>query len=431
MRPLPLNCRRFFNTCAEILQEGDRALLRHKDIVFLTKPLRPYDKLDTHHGVISHNCIIGKRVRDLITTNTGLDYRVNFPTLEEYVTMTPRFVTPIYPQYANLMVSLLDIHASPQIGSVKSHPELEILEAGTGHGSLTIHLARAIHAANPLWPEKKARFSLVTNDNQPPGLPHSSTITDRLYTDLPPSTVVAEDQDNLTKDGEIQQHRHAVIHTVDISSRNLKQARKLIREFRRGQYANDVEFHASEVSAWIDQQLTLRGKHKPELIDKTFLSHIILDLPKTHQHLEKAASVLHVDGRVLVFCPSITQIIACVKEIENKQLLLELDQVLEVGDGVAGGRGWDVRAVHPKAHLREEQKRQSVNPVEPDVPATDKTQGTLGIDQRSLVNESSEQDRVAATFKEELGWEIICRPKIKAVGTGGGFMGLWRKMRRT
>lgn len=330
------------------------------------------------------------------------------------------------------MVSLLDIHASPQIASANSHPQLEILEAGTGHGGLTIHLARAIHAANPLRPDEKAGYSLATDDKQLRLLPHSSTITDRLYADICPlPSAMAEDQDKPTKDGESQQYRHAIIHTVDISSRNLKQARKLIREFRRGQYTNDVEFHASEVSAWIDQQMALRGKNNPEIIDKTFLSHIVLDLPKTHHHLEKAASVLHVDGRVLVFCPSITQIIACIKEIENKQLLLELDQVLEVGDGVAGGRGWDVRAVQPKAHLREEQKMQSVNPFQPDVPSTDRIQGVLGVDERSSVNKTREQDRVAATFKEEMGWEIICRPKIRAVGTGGGFVGLWRKMRRS
>ena len=51
-----------------------------------------------------------------------------------------------------MIVSLLDIHVdtfSP--GPVKEAP-LEILEAGTGHGGLTLHLSRAIHAANPPLP---------------------------------------------------------------------------------------------------------------------------------------------------------------------------------------------------------------------------------------------------------------------------------------
>ena len=338
----------------------------------------------------------------------------------------------IYPKYANLMVSLLDIHASPQISSEDGHPPLEILEAGTGHGGLTIHLARAIHAANPPWPEEKGRISLAIDDEQPQLLPHSSTVTDRsdVDTHAPPSPAVAENLKSPTKGGEIQLHRHAIIHTLDISLRNLKQARKLIRDFRRGQYANDVEFHASEVSVWIDQQMILRGKNNPQSTDRTFLSHIILDLPDTHHQLEKAALVLHVDGRLLVFCPSITQIITCVKEIKNKQLPLQLDQILEVGDSFTGGREWDVRLVQTRAHLRQHQNMESVNPAEPDALTTDRIQGTLDIHEKDSVAEARDEESVAAIVKEETGWNMVCRPKIMALGTGGGFVGLWRKMRR-
>lgn len=307
---------------------------------------------------------------------------------------------------------------------------LEILEAGTGHGCLTIHLARAIHAANPPWPEEKHRVDLMKDDKQLPLLPKSSTMNDSLDADThaPPSPGVAEDQNTPAQSGESHLHRHAIIHTLDISSRNLKQARKLIREFRRGQYVNDVKFHASEVSAWIDHQIVLRGHNSPEITDKTFLSHIVFDLPGTHRHLERAASVLHVDGRLLVYCPSITQIISCIKEIKIKQLPLELDQVLEVGDSIAGGREWDVRAVQPKACLFE-QERKSVNLVVPDASTTDGTQGTLGVDEKDSVAETRDEEAVAAIGKEEIGWEMVCRPKIRAVGTGGGFVGLWRKLR--
>lgn len=309
---------------------------------------------------------------------------------------------------------------------------LEILEAGTGHGGLTIHLARAIHAANPPWPEEKGGANLVIDDEQPLLLPHSSTVTDRLDVDThaPPSPAAAENLNSPTKDGESQLHRHAIIHTLDISLRKLKQAQKLIRDFRRGQYANDVEFHASEVSAWIDQQMILRGKNNPQITDRTFLSHIILDLPDTHHHLEKAALVLHVDGRLLMFCPSITQIITCVKEIKNKQLPLQLDQILEVGDGIAGGREWDVRPVQTRAHLREHQNMESVNPVEPDALTTDRIQGILAVHDKDSVTKARDEEAVAAIVKEEIGWTMVCRPKVMAIGTGGGFVGLWRKMRR-
>lgn len=76
--------------------EGDRALLRYKETAFLTRPLQPGDtNTAADHGQISHDHIIGKQVRDLVTTSKGVKLRVHLPTLEEYVTLTPRIVTPV------------------------------------------------------------------------------------------------------------------------------------------------------------------------------------------------------------------------------------------------------------------------------------------------------------------------------------------------
>ena len=46
------------------------------------------------------------------------------------------------------MVSLLDLHVDLLASQNGAQPPAEILEAGTGHAGLTLHLARAIHAAN-------------------------------------------------------------------------------------------------------------------------------------------------------------------------------------------------------------------------------------------------------------------------------------------
>jgi tRNA (adenine57-N1/adenine58-N1)-methyltransferase catalytic subunit len=51
--------------------------------------------LETHRGVIPHTEIIGKRVRDLVKTTKGHEYRIHEPTLSEYVRYTPRSVTPV------------------------------------------------------------------------------------------------------------------------------------------------------------------------------------------------------------------------------------------------------------------------------------------------------------------------------------------------
>ena len=44
---------------------------------------------------MDHKSIIGKRARDLVETSRGGKIQVNLPTLEEYVTLTPRIVTPV------------------------------------------------------------------------------------------------------------------------------------------------------------------------------------------------------------------------------------------------------------------------------------------------------------------------------------------------
>ena len=46
-------------------------------------------------GDISHSEIIGRNERDLVKSSRGKGLRVNLPTLAEYITMTPRIVTPV------------------------------------------------------------------------------------------------------------------------------------------------------------------------------------------------------------------------------------------------------------------------------------------------------------------------------------------------
>ena len=66
-------------------------------------------------------------------------------SLEWAVLSTDRFVQ-IYPRDASLIVSKLDLHPDRdpnQRTPEASSDRLEILEAGTGMGGLTLHLARA------------------------------------------------------------------------------------------------------------------------------------------------------------------------------------------------------------------------------------------------------------------------------------------------
>jgi len=82
-----------------IVLEGDVVLLRRKGndaaSPILTKPLRSVGKIPTPRGFIETARIIGKGVRDIVSTNKDVEYRIHQPTLAEYVTLSPRLVTPV------------------------------------------------------------------------------------------------------------------------------------------------------------------------------------------------------------------------------------------------------------------------------------------------------------------------------------------------
>lgn len=98
--------------------EGDHVVLRPvKDPFgsgYLSKALASSSFIESHHGKINHSDIIGKRVRDIVTTPKGARFRIHEPTLAEYVSSTPRIVTPvslytylhIYPRWLTIWVDL-------------------------------------------------------------------------------------------------------------------------------------------------------------------------------------------------------------------------------------------------------------------------------------------------------------------------------------
>ena len=70
----------------------------------LTKPLHPSKSVHSHHGYISHNDIIGKRVWEAVETNKGVRVTLHEPTLDEYIRYTTRLVTPVrYPLALNFL----------------------------------------------------------------------------------------------------------------------------------------------------------------------------------------------------------------------------------------------------------------------------------------------------------------------------------------
>lgn len=310
---------------------------------------------------------------------------------------------------------MLDIHASP-IPSYNGPPWLEVLEAGTGHGGLTFYLARAVHAANAL------RLRSNSSSNQAVNVLQSASCSQNSA----PSYQRASgqgDHPNLTSQFSYKHRtddRQAVIHTVDVSLKHSKHAEKTVKGFRRGIYANDIVFHVGDVSQWIDEQVHIRGLG-PD--GKAFLSHIVLDMPSSFQHVAKAASVLHTNGSFLAFNPSITQIASLVKMVKQLNLPLVLNSVLELGPN-SGGRHWDVRTVIPRtltemaeASTKEDDALRNMDKDLDNRPVADLA------DLKPATGDSQPIDAQAT------GVEMVCRPKVGHRVAGGGFLGVWRKMK--
>ncbi|KAL8874603.1 MAG: hypothetical protein Q9174_000066 [Haloplaca sp. 1 TL-2023] len=207
--------------------------------------------------------------------------------------------------------------------------------------------------------------------------------------------------------------RRAVIHTIDVSSKYSTSATKTIDAFRRGMYMRDIDFHVGDISEWIGQQMQVRD-------GKPFLSHVILDLPASYSHIVRATSALRVDGKLLLFNPSITQINSAVELVKVKKLPLQLEKVVEVGPAMTGGRPWNVRFVKPRASLRQATAWKSS-----DTGASNESSGGESVESHpNAANEDDDRDHGVSE-----GWEMVCRPKPGDRVSGGGFVALWSKNR--
>ena len=273
---------------------------------------------------------------------------------------------------------------------------LEILEAGTGQGGLTLYLARAVHAAN------------LTIDEIEPGVGTQPYLLDPSQPNSRAKT-----------------YRRAIVHTVDIQLKYSKHAESIVKGFRRGIYSKNVDFHVGDVSEWIDQQIRARGQAFED--DRAFLSHIILDMPNANRHIGKAASVLITNGSLLIFNPSISQIMTVVELVKQQSLPLILDTVLELGHDMTGGRQWDVRSVVPRAELKSMGRTKNTTSL------NDGTESPIenvidARDHEPVPNNRSNEENSPASQKNMYGLQMVCRPKVGGKVVGGGFLGVFKKM---
>ena len=281
---------------------------------------------------------------------------------------------------------------------------------------MTLHLARAIHAANttpPIQPSR-SQIQFVEDRDERPGqeAPKLAQNTRKSESDL-----IQHEWDAW------RARRNAVIHSVDVSSKFSALAEKNVRGFRRGIYAGDVDFYVGPVEKWIAEQKERRAK-PAGLFGKTsvepFLSHVILDMPSAHLRIPHVAPILKRDGFLVVFMPSITQIGDCVKIIRKFRLPFVQDRVVELGTGISGGRQWDVRLAVKKSGADPSSWTATSETGESDLAAK-------SDDTPLAASEGAVDVPTSGPISEE-EMVMVCRPKVGVRTVGGGFIGVWRRI---
>ncbi len=242
---------------------------------------------------------------------------------------------------------------------------------------MTLHLARAVHAANTPAPR------------------------------IPKASVVAEDDSDQYKEASItyeawRSGRRAIVHTLDLNAAHSQHAEQVVKNFRQGIYFPHVDFHIGTIESYISRRLE-------ETSNEPFLDHGILDLPATHDYFEIVSKAMKPNGTLLAFCPSITQINTCALRSKQLALPLFLEKVLEIGGGIGtGGREWDVRFIKPRALLKTESRYTISEPG-----------GLVAVEA---------EDKKASEEALTAGGEMVCRPKVGGRVAGGGFVGIWRRI---
>lgn len=119
---------------------GDWAMLQdRRGRVYLFR-LQKGGVFNYHRGSIHHEAILQAGAGQFIATPQGERFSIHRPTLEDYVLQMPREATPTYPKDAATICFLLDLA-----------PGMQVLEAGSGSGGLTLYLARAVGPRGQVW----------------------------------------------------------------------------------------------------------------------------------------------------------------------------------------------------------------------------------------------------------------------------------------
>lgn len=222
-----------------------------------------------------------------------------------------------------------------------------------------------------------------------------------------------------------------MVDSVDNSYTRSRHARKIVKGWRKGLYYPHVDFHVTEVDKFLAHENQSQNRNPEERFD-----HIILDLPSPQQNFAAASEALRIDGSLLVWVPSVTQIIDAMKFVKEQNLPLWLDRVVEMGQGLTAGRTWDVRWTRIRSVDRKREKRgafgaDTANETTSDVDSESSAESATSDMDRSEGEPSSSPAETGPWQGqgEDNGLGVVCRPKVGDLIVGGGFLGIWKKTR--
>ena len=75
--------------------EGDRVYVKTKSRELVSGPLRKDGKINLPNSILPHEKILGQLPGTEVRASNFSAYRVTHPSLEQYVNLTPRKVTPV------------------------------------------------------------------------------------------------------------------------------------------------------------------------------------------------------------------------------------------------------------------------------------------------------------------------------------------------
>jgi len=114
-------------------QPGDLALLvglRHKHFIF---PLLPGGSFHTHRGILYHDELIGKPWGSQVFSHQGSPFFILQPSLADLLQDLKRSTQIMYPKDIGFILTSMSVG-----------PGQNVMEAGTGSGSMTVALAYAV-----------------------------------------------------------------------------------------------------------------------------------------------------------------------------------------------------------------------------------------------------------------------------------------------